>query len=799
MTLAAGTRLGPYEILSPLGAGGMGEVYRARDPKLQRDVAIKVLPESLALDRDAFARFESEALAVASLSHPNILSIFDFGTESGTAYAVMELLEGETLRDRLDAGRIAPKQAVDYGLQIVKGLSAAHEKGVVHRDLKPENLFVSRDGHVKILDFGLAKRVETAAPGSQTSAPTQSGRTEPGTVMGTAGYMSPEQVRGQPVDHRSDIFSFGAVLYEMLSGRRAFKKDTAIDTMAAIVRDEPPELSESGRNVPIALDHVIRHCLEKDRENRFQSARDIAFALSEASGPALATSGAQPAAPRTPAPRSRRWIVPAAVAAVVALAAGAWWAARHRRTPSSAPGGGAAQITLAVLPFQNLGGDPSIDHLRLALPDEVVTTLSYIPTLAIRPFASTQKYAREDADPQAAGRELQVADVLTGHFRKEGDLLRLTLEVVDADSNRVIWHDTMSVPATDAIALREQVASRLRDGLFPLVGAAAGTVAPSTRPKSEEAYDLYLRSKALSSDPDPNRRAIEMLERSVGLDADFAPAVCELGRRYHYEASYASIDSGRRKSVVAQAVAAQEKARALDPNLADATQQLIVYETEQGNLIGAYRHAMDQLRKRPRDAGAHFAAAYVLRYAGLLEDAARECDAALAADPHNARFRSCHLVYERRGDFDRAFAYLRLDPGSNWAMLQEARLRLHQGRPEDAGRLFASAGGADEARLLLKTGTAEERNAAAARVEEYGRLFFDSEGTYSSAVLLAAAHYPAPALRLLRAAVEANYLCFPDGDRDRAFDSIRGDPQFAAIRSDALRRQREFVAKRSAG
>ncbi len=268
----------------------MGEVYRARDSKLKREVAIKVLPQALAADPEALARFEREALAVAALSHPNILSIFDFGNEDGIAYAVMELLEGETLRGKLDDSPVMQRQAIDYALQIAKGLSAAHGKGVVHRDLKPENVFVSTDGHVKILDFGLAKRVDAAA--EQTSAPTGSGHTRPGTVMGTMGYMSPEQLRGLSVDHRSDIFSFGAILYELLSGQKAFKRDTASDTIAAILKEEPPELTQSSRNISPALDRLVRHCLEKDRENRFQTAKDIAFALSEASSPTTAvTSG----------------------------------------------------------------------------------------------------------------------------------------------------------------------------------------------------------------------------------------------------------------------------------------------------------------------------------------------------------------------------------------------------------------------------------------------------------------------------------------------------------------------------
>jgi eukaryotic-like serine/threonine-protein kinase len=340
MALSSGSRLGSYEILAPLGAGGMGEVYRARDKKLDRDVAIKVLPESVSVDPDTLARFEREAKAVAALSHPNILSIFDFGTQNGTAYAVMELLEGETLRGKLDAGRISQKQAVDYALQIAKGLSAAHEKGVVHRDLKPENLFVLKDGHLKILDFGLAKREAPVAPGEETSAPTAWGQTQPGTVMGTVGYMSPEQVRGLPVDHRSDIFSFGTILYEMLSGKRAFKRATAADTMSAILKEEPPELSESGRSVSISLDHVVRHCLEKDRENRFQSTRDIAFALAEASGPASAAGGPPLAerkvleeslAPGRKGLSRNTWIALAA-AGLVAIATAGWLWQRASRT-----------------------------------------------------------------------------------------------------------------------------------------------------------------------------------------------------------------------------------------------------------------------------------------------------------------------------------------------------------------------------------------------------------------------------------------------------------------------------------
>ncbi len=315
MTLTAGTKLGPYEILSALGAGGMGEVYRARDARLDRTVAVKVLPERLAEDPDALARFVREAKAVAALSHPNILAIHDFGHEGTVAYAVSELLEGETLREALTSGPLSARKAREYGAQIALGLAAAHEKGIVHRDLKPENIFITRDERLKILDFGLAKP-GAASPGQrdESQSPTVSGYTEPGTVMGTVGYMSPEQVRGVPVDHRSDIFSFGTVLYETLTGSRAFQRDTPVETMTAILKEEPPELG--GGTEASALVPVLRHCMEKKPESRFQSARDLAFALETAS---IATgSGRTIAAPATGRSAALRKRV-----GIAALAAGA--------------------------------------------------------------------------------------------------------------------------------------------------------------------------------------------------------------------------------------------------------------------------------------------------------------------------------------------------------------------------------------------------------------------------------------------------------------------------------------------
>src|SRR5262245_31363193 len=336
--IAGATRLGPYEIIASIGAGGMGEVYHARDTRLGRDVAIKVLPASFSDDPERLHRFQQEACAASALNHPNILSIFDVGTHDSSSYVVSELLEGQTLRQRLSGTALPQRKAIDYALQIVHGLAAAHEKGIVHRDLKPDNLFITNDGRVKILDFGLAKLTGAGnSELSQTGIPTRRVDTDPGKVMGTVGYMSPEQVKGRSVDHRSDIFSFGAILYEMLSGRRAFHGESAAETMSAILREDPPDLSETNQRISPALERLVNHCLEKNPEERFHSASDLAFALEALSGSAPTSAQTTVVSAITARRLTRRELIFASVAAVAIVALVAVLAFSYfRRTPNEA-------------------------------------------------------------------------------------------------------------------------------------------------------------------------------------------------------------------------------------------------------------------------------------------------------------------------------------------------------------------------------------------------------------------------------------------------------------------------------
>jgi eukaryotic-like serine/threonine-protein kinase len=408
MALTTGTKLGPYEIIGALGAGGMGEVYRARDTRLGRDVAVKVLPAPFASDPERLRRFEQEARAASALNHPNILAVYDIGMHDGAPFLVTELLEGETLRERLRTGPLAVRKALDIAIQAVHGISAAHEKGIIHRDLKPANIFITNDGRVKILDFGLAKLTQRDASGlSDTQSPTRTvnpiTQTEAGVVLGTAGYMSPEQVRGKPADARSDIFALGTILYETLSGQRAFEKDSSADTMAAILKEEPPELSGEGKKIPPAVEHVVRHCLEKNPAERFQSARDLAFHLQSLSDLST-TSAPVPALGKTP-PRKR---LTALIVALIALAVGAtgeWLLLRSPRAPA---------ISYRPMSFQ----PEAIFNARFA-PDGA-TVVSSVAAEGNKPGLFVQRPGA------AAGQSIGLEDVELLSVSSRGELAVLT-------------------------------------------------------------------------------------------------------------------------------------------------------------------------------------------------------------------------------------------------------------------------------------------------------------------------------------------------------------------------------------
>ena len=399
MTIESGTKLGRYEIRSQIGAGGMGEVYQARDPKINRDVAIKVLPTAVSSDSERLRRFEQEVQATGKLNHPNILAVYDVETHDGSPYVVYELLEGETLRERLRGGAMSTRKAIDYALQIANGLAAAHAKGIVHRDLKPDNIFITNDGHLKILDFGLAKLIEPIPNvNDQTDVLTRKVNTDPGAVMGTAGYMSPEQVRGRAVDHRTDVFSFGAVFYEMLSGRRAFHGESAVETLNAILKEDPADLTTTNPNIAPALERIVSHCLEKSADRRFQSATDIAFALESLSN-ATSHSSLQSVTQMSPGPTLNRermiWI---AVCALLLVTASAFAFAHFAR---SAPTNPAVRLSLATPENATFPSRVTIspDGTRVVF---IATNASGKRLLWLRPLNSTEAKQLEGTEGAVA-------------------------------------------------------------------------------------------------------------------------------------------------------------------------------------------------------------------------------------------------------------------------------------------------------------------------------------------------------------------------------------------------------------
>ena len=513
MPLAAGTRLGPYQIVAPLGAGGMGEVYRARDSRLDRDVAVKVLPQHLANDPHALTRFEREAKAVAALSHPNILAVYDVGTDQGISFVVTELLEGETLRSRLGRAAVGWGKAAEIGAAVADGLAAAHSKGIIHRDLKPENIFLTSDGRVKILDFGLARRRPDAADQDQTVDAATA--TEAGTIMGTVGYMSPEQVRGEPVDAPGDLFSLGCVLYEMAAGERAFARPTAPETLAAILNADPPPLAASGKQIPPEMDRLIARCLEKNAGERQQSARDLAFALRE-----ITASGARPVAlPALPDRRKHRaWAIGLAAAGVAIALGLAFYLLLV--------GHGKTIDTLAVLPFANAGNDPNTEYLSDGITDSITNNLARLPGLRVTARSMAFGYKGKPVNPQQIGRDLKVRAVLTGSVAQRGDVLIIRAELMNVADASQLWGEQYQKKLADILAIEAEISKEISQKLrLKLTGEDRSRIAKRAT-QNTEAYQLYLKGRYYWNKltDEGLKKAVEHFQQAIDKDPSYARA-----------------------------------------------------------------------------------------------------------------------------------------------------------------------------------------------------------------------------------------------------------------------------------
>lgn len=793
--LAEGSSVSHYRILSTLGAGGMGRVYLAEDSRLGRKVALKTLAPGRIHGARALSRFEQEARAASALNHPNILTIYEVGQFEGASFIASEFVDGMTLREKLARGRLDADSTLEIAIQVAAGLSAAHAAHIEHRDIKPENIILRDDGLVKIVDFGIAK-LSRDATGEEPGAAGRASITLPGVVLGTARYMSPEQARGLPVDGRTDVFSLGAVLYEMLAGRPAFEGETTSDVIAEILKSDPPPLDQLAPEAPAELCAIVSQAMRKDLEGRPQAAEVLASLRALKRDREFQTRFGAAALPSRGLGTPRRRKLTAlsiALGLFLAASAGFLWSRLARpRAPELR--------SLAILPFRNLKPDPSTDFLGFPLADAVITKLGYISSLTLRPSSAVEVYRNRLVDPRKAAAELNVNTLLTGAYLKDGDELRITTQLIDVRADRVIWRDTIDIKYEKLLTVEDRVARQIIAGLeLTLSPDEAGHVQLSDR-IGQSAYEKYLRGVDLYAIND-FLSAIQLLEESARMEPGYALTWAHLGRAY---SANASLQFGGREQY-AKAQAAYEKALALNPALIEPRVWMANLFTDTGRVEQAVPLLRGVLANNPNKAEAHWELGYAYRFGGMLDDSVRECELARRIDPEVKLNSSALNSYFYRGQYDAFLAslppidsvYILFYRGLGEYYKQDyAAATTHWDRAfaQDPSLLQAEIGESmadgirrknDEGlRLLHETeGKIEARGVT------------DAEGIYKVSQAYAVLGDKQSALRLLRRSIEGGFFCYPYFVSDPLQETLHGDNAFEQLMELARQRHERFRSK----
>jgi serine/threonine protein kinase/Tfp pilus assembly protein PilF len=812
--MASGTKLSHYEIISKLGAGAMGEVYLAQDLRLGRKVALKLLVPELTHDERELRRFEHEAQAASALNHPNILTIHEFGQAEGLHFIASEFIEGVTLRQKMAVGRLPLSAAIDIAIQIASALEAAHAFGIVHRDIKPDNVIVRNDGIVKVLDFGIAK-LGTRRAGEtirrRVATITSSG-SEQGILVGTAKYMSPEQARGNLVDARSDIFSLGSVLYEMVTGRSAFEGETASDAIAEILKVEPPPPVDFAPDVPEEVERIISKALRKDRESRYQAVRDLRFDLQDfkkesefqnklhqTTGHRRVRVGSSRGTPRAGSlpsawyqASSLGWLWRIALL-LVAVAAIGYFYFRKSTLPSSS----AQPRSLAILPFRNLKQDSETDFLGFSLADEIITKLGYVNALTVRPSSSIDKYRNQVIDPKKVAADLNVDTLLTGSFIKDGDDLRITAQLIDVKPDRILWREAIDLKYDKLLTVQDRVSQQIIKELeLNLSPAEAANLKPE-KPISTVAYEYYLRGIDLYS-LNEFAAAIDMLEKSSTIEPKYAPTWAHLGRAY---TTNASLQFGGREDY-GKAQAAYEKAIALNPALLEPRIYMANLFTDTGRVEQAVPLLRSALQDSPYNPEAHWELGYAYRFAGMLEQSVVEAEKARQNNPQVKLNSSAMNSYLYLGEYDK---FLQSLPSNDsvYILFYRGFGEYHVNNREQAAKDFDRAFDRDASLLPADVGKALSDSIrhdnggglkllrqTESKIEERG--VSDAEGLYKVAQAYAVLGDKASALHMLRHSIGGGFFCYPYFVRDPLLESLRGDREFQTLMDQARQRHEQF-------